>query len=570
MSGVCVDKLSHSCGSRQGLQVYANSETGKVDGYCWSCKTWVPNPYGEEKTIDQVDLPEPKSEAQIQEELAAIDGYYVQDLPHRKLRADSLAKFNIKVGVSEEDGKTPSETYFPITKGGKTTGYYVKTAFKPTKQWSIGGVKDGDLFGWERAIRSGASRLIITEGLEDAVAAEKMYEMYNNKPEYHPAFVSLPNGVNSVEKCLTKHASDIKRLFKDVILNFDNDEPGQAAVQKALMILPTARVVILPEKDANECIIKGVKEAAYKAYAFKAHVPKNTRIILGEDLHEAAKHPTPYGELTWPYPKMDKLLRGVRYGETVYIGSGVKMGKSELLNDIAGHFIRAHNVPVFMAKPEEENKKTYKLMCNKMVGKVFHDPDVDFDYEAYDKAGEMLKGKLMMVDLYQHLGWSSLKSDIVAAVSMGAKAVFIDPITNLTNGMSSGDANTKLQEIAQDLASMAHDLNVVIFIFVHLKAPEGMISKDLRAKKYDKGDYVGLGNCPHEFGGDIVSNQFAGSRAMMRSCNLMIGLEGNKDSELQEEVRNMRWLSILEDREFGNSAKVPLYWDKRTTLFKGV
>ncbi len=570
MSGVCIEKLSHSCGTRQGLQVYANEETGKVDGYCWSCKTRVANPYGDEKTIDQVELPKPKTPEQIAAELAGVETYATLDLPKRKLRADSLKKFNIKVGVSEEDGKTPSEVYFPMEKEGNVTGFYVKTTFKPSKTWSIGDVKDADLFGWSRAIKSGAMRLIITEGLEDAVAAEKIYEIYEKKPEYHPAFVSLPNGVNSVEKCLTKHAGDIKRKFREVILAFDDDEPGRAAAQKALMILPHAKVVVLPEKDANDCIIKGRKNAAYKAFAFDAHIPKNTRIIMGEDIHVAARTPTAYGQLTWPYTKLQQLMRGIRFGETIYIGAGVKMGKSELLNDLAGHFIKVDGVKVFMAKPEEANKKTYKLMCGKMVGKKFHDPDVDFDYEAYDKAGEMLKGNLMMVDLYQHLGWESLKADIIAAAHMGAKAIFIDPITNLTNGMSSGDANVKLQEIAQDLSSMAHDLEVVIFIFVHLKAPDGFIGKDARQKKYDKGEYVGLGNCPHEYGGDVVSSQFAGSRAMMRSCNLMLGLEGNKDADLPEETRNMRWLSILEDREFGNSDKIPLFWNKNTTLFKGV
>lgn len=241
-----------------------------------------------------------------------------------------------------------------------------------------------------------------------------------------------------------------------------------------------------------------------------------------------------------------------------------------MLNDIAAHFIKEHGVPVFVAKPEEENKKTYKLMCNKMVGKVFHDPSVAFNYEEYDRAGEMLDGKLFMVDLYQEMHWDTLRSDIVEAAGLGAKAVFIDPITNLTNGMNAADANTKLQSIAQGLATLALDLNIVVFIFCHLKAPEGNISKEQRQKKYNVGEYYRLGNCPHEFGGTVQSAQFSGSRAMMRSCNLMVGLEGNKDPELPEEVRNMRYLTILEDREFGNAESVPLFWNRNTTWFKQV
>jgi len=245
----------------------------------------------------------------------------------------------------------------------------------------------------------------------------------------------------------------------------------------------------------------------------------------------------------------------------------VKMGKSELLNEIAAHFIRVHGVKVFMAKPEESNKKTYKLILNKIAGKRFHDPDVEFDEEAYDEAGKLIKGKLAMVNLYQHLGWDSLRDDIIAAANWGAKAVFIDPITNLTNGVNAGDANTELQKIAQDLSAMALDLNIVVFIFCHLKAPEGNIAKEKRDKYYREGKYIGLGSCPHELGGDVVSAQFAGSRAMMRSCNMMLGLEGNKDEELPQNVKNIRDLVLLEDREFGETGRFPLYWNLNTTRF---
>ena len=567
--GVCLDKLPHSCGTRKGLQVFADDETGKVNGWCFSCQTFVANPYGKEVMAEDLDLPEPKSEAQIQEEIAEISGYQVLDVKARKLRAADLVEFNIKVAVDEEDGITPTTMYFPMTKGGKRTGYYAKTLSKPSHTWAIGDVKKADLFGWDKAKSSGAYRLIITEGLEDAVSVKKLYTMHG-KEEYQPAVVSLPNGVNSVRSSIQPVMDEIKRSFREVILCFDDDDAGHRATEEAMMLLPFAKVVILPCKDANDCLIEGKGKAAFKSLSFDAHVPKNTRIVMGDELHEAAREPTPYGELTWPFQTLNKLLRGIRYGETIYLGSGVKMGKSELLNALAAHFIMHHHVPVFMAKPEEDNKKTYKLMCNKIMGQVFHDPDVPFDYDAYDKAGEILKGKLMMVDLYQHLGWETLKRDIVSAATLGAKAIFIDPITNLTNGMNAADANTKLQEIAQDLSFLAKDLNVVIFIFCHLKAPEGAISRDVRRKKYEKGEYVGLGPCPHEFGGDIASAQFAGSRAMMRSCNLMIGLEGNKDEELPDHIQKMRWLNILEDREFGNSRRVGIIWNPKTTQFREV
>jgi twinkle protein len=220
---------------------------------------------------------------------------------------------------------------------------------------------------------------------------------------------------------------------------------------------------------------------------------------------------------------------------------------SELLNALGSHFIKAHGVKVFMAKPEEANKKTYKLLAGKVEGHVFHDPNIEFDYDAYDRAGEVLKGKLSMVNLYQHLGWETLEADIYSAASWGARVVFIDPITNLTNGLEASVANIRLQEYAQKLASMALDLNIVIFIFCHLKSPS-------------QGD-------DHEHGGAVLSSQFAGSRAMMRSCNLMIGLEGDKSPDLSNEEKNMRHIVLLEDREFGQTGTFPIYWDYKTGLF---
>jgi twinkle protein len=97
---------------------------------------------------------------------------------------------------------------------------------------------------------------------------------------------------------------------------------------------------------------------------------------------------------------------------------------------------------------------------------------------------------------------------------------------------------------------MALDLKVVIFIFCHLRNP-------------DSGP-------PHERGGDVLSSQFAGSRAMARSCNLMLGLEGNRDPNLRPEERNLRTLVLLEDREFGETGRYKLYWDAATGLFNEI
>jgi len=567
--GECLVKLPHECGSRAGLQVFER-EDGDTDGYCFSCNTYVRHPFGNPRKADDIPKPERlgKTKEEIKAEIEEIHGYPIVDLPDRRLRADTLAYFGVRIGLSEEDGTTPKFHYYPYTKDGAIVAYKVRL-IENKRIWSLGDQSDVDLFGWEQAKAAGVKRLIITEGECDAVALRRILEIYTEDKwkDNIPAVCSLPHGASSAGRDIARLLPKLRKHFKEFSLAFDDDEAGRKAIEDVCKVLPEATIIPLPGKDANECLIEGKGKAAFKACQFNHTKAKNTRLVFGEDLHEAAREPAQYGELTWPWEHLNNKTRGIRYGETIYIGAGVKMGKSEILNALAAHFIQKHDIKVFMAKPEESNKKTYKLMAGKIAKKVFHDPEREFDYEAYDKAGEVLKDRLGMVNLYQHLGWETLKTDIYAAAAWGAKAVFIDPITNLTNGISAADANVKLQEIAQELAAMALDLNIVVFIFVHLKAPEGNISKEQRLKAYAADKYMGLGNCPHELGGDVTSAQFAGSRAMMRSCNLMLALEGNKDPELPEEVRNMRNLKLLEDREYGETGNFGLWWNRETTMF---
>ncbi len=537
--GVCLAKIPHSCGTRSGLQVFAR-EDGTVDGFCFSCNTFVRHPYDEERQASTLPAPVVKTEEEIQAELDELSSLQPMDLPKRSLKKAALDYFGITIGLSEEDGKTPTTVNYPYYKNGKLTSYKVRL-IKHKRFWTIGDHKEVDLFGWEQAKKSQSNRLIITEGENDAASVLTIYMKHQPAKHKHliPAIVSLPHGVSSAGPDLDRMKKEINKRFKEIIFCFDDDEAGNTAVDKAMLIFPEAKSVALPAKDANECLINNLSKEAHKALTWGAVKPKNTRLVFGDDIHQEAKEQASFGELSWPWDTLNNATRGIRYGETIYIGGGVKMGKSDVLNSLAAHFIK-HGVKVLLAKPEENNKKTYKLLAGKIEGKVFHDPNVAFDGDAYEKAGETLANKVAMVNLYQNLGWDNLKDDIVSAAHWGAKAVFIDPITNLTNGMSASETNEKLAGIAQDLAKMALDLNIVVFIFCHLKAHDGNISQEKRMSFYREEKYIGLGNCPHEKGGDVLSTQFAGSRAMMRSCNMMLGYEGNKGEALKKEKRNVR------------------------------
>lgn len=548
----CVEKLPHrtdKCNSASGLQVFQKDD-GTYDGYCFACGTYVADPY-HDKPKGYKPQAIVKSKEEIEAEIKEVGTYKTVALPDRKLKKEYLEYFGVKIGLSEADGETPVTHYYPYRIGEELIGYKVRL-IENKRMWAIGSTKGADFFGWDKAVQTGGKKLFVTEGELDAVALFQIFKEQNKGTqyaEYNPAIVSLSNGAGGASRQFAKMLPEIRKYFKEIVLVFDNDSPGKQATEDVLKLAPDALVATLPSKDANQCVIDGRNKAAYNACQFNAQKPKNTRLVSGNDLHESSKEPPQYG-ISWPWEHITKATRGIRLGETIYIGAGQKQGKSEIVNTLAAHFIKEHGWKVFLVKPEESNKKTYKLVAGKLVGKFFHDPNKPFDEDAYDKAGEVLKDKLFMLNLYQHVGWDTLKADIRSAAAEGCKAIVIDPITNLTNGMDAASANVKLQEIAQELSAMALDLNVVIFIFCHLRNP-------------DSGP-------PHERGGEVLSSQFAGSRAMARSCNLMLGLEGNRDPNLAPEERNLRTLVLLEDREFGETGRYKLYWDASTGLFNEI
>lgn len=128
-------------------------------------------------------------------------------------------------------------------------------------------------------------------------------------------------------------------------------------------------------------------------------------------------------------------------------------------------------------------------------------------------------------------------------MSKGIQDIIIDPITCLTDGKDSSEADRLLKQVTRELDYMVKDLNFSLYVFCHLNAPSG--------------------GKPHEEGGEVRSNQFANSRSMMRCCQYMIGIERNKKAEDPLE-RNTSTFVLLEDRNFGNYAKFPVFYDYKT------
>ena len=317
MAGQQIDIIPHECGG--SVKVF--DKDGEISGYCWSCGTYVPDPYQDKPKDFKPPAPQRKTEQQIQEELQEITELNTVDDTERKLGRRSLEYFGIKTQLSEYDGTSITAKFYPYREQGVLKAYKVKTHDK--KFYSIGDMNNVDPFGWETLYKCDNHTLYITEGEDDAAALLKaLIAAWNKKKP--PAIISVPSGAAST-KALQRRAADINRRFKQVILVFDQDEAGQKGARKAAGLLDNCKTASFELKDANDMVKAGRTDELVKAVMFEAQPLVSGRCIRSSEAWHLAEAKVEWG-LDWPWPSLTELTRGRRRGEVYYIGAGVKMG----------------------------------------------------------------------------------------------------------------------------------------------------------------------------------------------------------------------------------------------------
>ena len=459
----------------------------------------------------------------------------IQSLPDRKINKNTCQKYGVHVGIDESNGGIESH-YYPVHKNGRISGY--KKRDLPKAFSCVGDCKGTvQLFGQQ--LFSGGKKLLITGGELDALAA---YQMMKEKySDFEPSVVSLPKGetVSSISDNM-----DWINGFDQVIIYTDMDDVGRkCAAEIAELIGPKAAIMSTSLKDASDMLVAGLqKEFINSFFSAKPHVPDG--FVTVDDVFEKATAMPTWGR-SYPWPTLTKLTYGRRNGEGIYIGAGVKCGKSSLIDQLTHHIIAVELGKVALFKMEEDPAMTARKVAGLFMRKPFHKPDGNFTQKELIEGVNNVRDKILMFDSYGSTSWDRLKGAIRHAVIVEkCQDIIIDPLTRLTVGLDSAEANVELERIADELSSMAKDLGFFYVVCCHLRAPTT--------------------GKPHEMGGMVQSNQFAGSRAMMRACYYMLGIQRNKDPALDEDERNTSQFVLLEDRAFGNIGKFNVFYNKST------
>lgn len=531
MAGACIEKITHDRCGKKNLQTFLNDDE-TFSGFCYSCEEVVRDPYGNNPpVISEIVVKTPE---EIQEEINEIRACPRMNQDYRSIPASVWKHFGVRMLLSPRDGTTPYGVAFPYTRDGKITGFKVKM-FNSKVMWVVGDVATADPYGWEHAKRIG-NTLYITEGEEDAQALRHILRETSPNPEYDYAVVSLTSGVNTVNSTLGRMIPEIKSRFKDVVIVFDTDEPGIRASKEAKKILPEARIALLPEKDANDCLRSGRLKAARNACVFQSRATlSNTTLSLASVIADAMKDPE-WG-LSYPWPSLTDYTYGQRKGELVSIGGGTGTGKTLIGHELAAWNAKKHGWHTLMIMMEETSVITAKSIAGKVDNVPYHIP-LDKMKEPYDTD----KLEQTLVDLSPYITLWDIETisdpetllsqieEVITSTGMGLDCVMIDNMTTMSEGLNASETNDFIGKVASTMGKLALKFDIEIVLFSHLNSPQ-------------------KGAKSHENGGKVLESQFTGSRALQRYSHFMFGFERNK----QAVVEHVSKFRVLKNRPYGRT-----------------
>ena len=452
----------------------SDASTIYEDGaHCFSCS------YSTKKKVknmnDFKDL-STKSSTNMLAEIKNLNSFAIMS---RGISKQVIDYFGIKMAVSPEGfGRSH---YYPYTKNGTVVAY--KERILPKSFQIHGDFKDTELFGQNSA--SGGKTLVITEGELDACAvAQSFLDKYN---KIFPV-VSIPSATGL--KALLEQRSWI-RTFESIILMFDKDEAGQAAIEKASKIIGAGKVKVakLKAKDPCEQLITYGSESLLRAY-WDAQTWSPAGLVVGEKVWEQYKQRRNTESI--PYPDclkgLNDKLKGIRHGEITLFTSGTGSGKSTVIKEIVLDLLDKTDDKIGLISLEESVGDT----AEKFIGMFLKKNPVSGESisEKDERSGfEHVFGteRLVLLDHQGSVGDASLIDKIEYMALMGCKYLVLDHITiAVSEGTEGLSGNEAIDKMMSDLLKIVKKHNVWLGLISHLrKSPGG-------GKSFEEGNLASI------------------------------------------------------------------------------
>lgn len=494
------------CGSRDNLARYSDGH-----GYCFGCQHYEPGD-GQEPTPRERNT-------RVSKDLLPVGE--VRALSRRGLTEETCAKWGY---TTSEMGGQPVQVANYRNEVGRIVAQKVRFRNKDFR--FLGDAKEAGLYG-QHLWRDGGRRVVVTEGEIDAMTVSQIQG-------HKWPVVSLPSGAQSAKRAL-QNAFEWLDRFDEIVLMFDMDEPGRAAVESCGQIRFKAgklKVAKLPLKDPNEMLLAG-RGAEIVDAIFGAKVYRPDGILGGSDLWDVANHEDDSYTLQLPFQGLTELTKGVRLGELWTFTAGSGIGKSAIVREIAYNFIISGET-VGMIMLEENVKRTARGLMGLAIDKPAHMIWDDLTEDEKKEAFDLTLGT-DRVYLYDHFGSSAIDNIVskirYMAAGCGCNAIILDHLSIIVSGTEDGDERRLIDNIMTELKTLAMELNIAIILVSHLKRPQG-----------DRG---------HEDGARTSLAQLRGSHAIAQLSDFVIGAERDQ----QGDHKNITTLRVLKNRYTGETGE---------------
>lgn len=438
-------------------------------------------------------------------------------LRSRKITEETCRKFNVRVDAGPV-------VRFPYYGDDRSLVAYKERNQSKDFHWS-GRNEDHQLFG-QQLWGSGKS-VVITEGEMDALS------VYQARPTW--PVVSIPNGAAGAVRDL-KHQIKWLLGFEEIILMFDNDEPGQKAASAAAALFPADRVYLAAlgsYKDASEALQGGDADAIRQAvWNKRAYTPQT--IIDGRDLLELVSTPMHGKDADYPYSGLNAVTGGLRLGELVTVTAGSGIGKSTFCGEVAMSLVDQGFAVGYIALEESVKRTALRLMtvkANKPLHLNNELPENEFLSAFNSSVGS---GRVYLRD-----GFGSVDPDVILndlrfmVKAKDVKFVILDHLSILLSGNASDDERKMIDVTMTKLRSFVEETGIGLMLVSHL-----------RRSHQDKG---------HEDGAAVSMTQLRGSHSIAQLSDLVVALQRSISSG-----DNLAEVVVLKNRFSGHTGPAGL------------
>ena len=531
----CVEKGGDK--SKDNLANY--SDGGK---HCFSCGYHV---HGDENYIATEEEEVLENIKELSEDSKErIKQGTTHKLTWRGIRPETNKFFGVVYECSQETG-LPIKQFVPTTIDNAHVGY--KTRVLP-KDFShpVGEVgQKCDLIGSFRFV-NGGKYVVLCAGEVDFLSAFQMLRDYQvskgNGEKYDSVACVTPTVGES--GCGKQIQGNYKFLdsFERIVVCFDSDAAGKAAVEKITPLLPRGKVYIMTPryKDCNEYLTKGKeREFVTDFYNAKKYTPAG--IVASTEIYKEVVQRSLLERLPFPpfLEKLNKMLSGgITYGFIVNILAGSGSGKSCLINQCVTFWAKDCNILTGVVSLEADSAAYGENLLSQYAGNklaLISDKNEKHSVVTSEymetKARELFSyedGSPRMYILDDRGDYTDLQSKVEELItSFGVKVIVFDVISDVFAGLS-------IEEVDKQMKwqkNIVKQYNCILINISHTRKSGG-------------------GQKAASQGAFLTEEATIGSGTQYRSAGINISLQRDKTAEDDIE-RNTTQVYLLKSRDTG-------------------